>query len=86
MSAEDGFDDMLAALAALPTHDAGAARTRRTRERCLAQLASRRRRPIVSLGAARVPGWLEPAAAVGVSSAYLAAAVQLSVVFLQTMR
>ncbi|MGE5127551.1 MAG: hypothetical protein ACM3PV_14765 [Betaproteobacteria bacterium] len=70
---DDGIE---VALATLREHDADRERVERIRERCLAALASQRRR-----GEARVTratpwrGWLEPALAFGVGAVYLAAAV-----------
>ncbi len=64
-------------LARLPAHDAGAERTTRIREQCLAVLGrNRRTRPVLAgvLGW----GWLEPAAALGACGIYLAAAAQVS--------
>jgi hypothetical protein len=84
MKGEDGFDELLAALAALPAHDASAERTERARSRCLGQLEGARRRRAPGAQGLR-PVWLE-AAVVAFSAAYLAAAVQLSVVFLRAVR
>jgi hypothetical protein len=74
------FDDVDAALARLTVHDEAPEPAARTRRQCLSQIEKGR-----NAGLARQRfDWLEPAAAIGLSGLYLAAAVQLSVAFLRT--
>jgi hypothetical protein len=64
------------ALASMRVHDASPERVERTREKCLAVLAARRRRQ--GSRAASVVGWrswLEPAVALGLGALYLADAL-----------
>ena len=73
------LEDLDSALGRLRVHDEAPEPVERTRRQCLSQMAGARN---VRIRRGQRLDWLEPAAAIGLSGLYLAAAVQLSVAFL----
>ena len=72
-------DEVAEGLSALRVHDASPERVERTRARCVAVLAARRKAEQARGGrAAPWRAWLEPALALGLGALYLAEAVTRS--------
>jgi len=68
-------DEVAKDLSALRVHDASPERVERTRARCVAVLAARRREEARGGRAAPWRAWLEPVLALGLGALYLAEAV-----------
>ena len=69
-------DEVAEDLSALRVHDASPERVERTRTRCVAVLAARRKAEVARAGrAASWRAWLEPALALGLGALFLVEAV-----------